>query len=259
MEGDSVGPTHPPAPVHHVRRRASDAPPDRRDSGNRRHVPQAEPHRAGAHHLRAPGLADAHWQEPHPAGPGLAGGARAAWHPDPAGPSRPRAGPAEAGRDRGSQRSAARHRRAAGRADAAGAGGGERRGGGRRVERMGAALSPAGLPPADRQPRAVLAARPQGAPAGLSAVRLRGAAGGLPGPLDRLGGGGLSEVSATGRAECPLPAVALGPREEPGVARAGAGGPAVAGGLGAAARVPAGPVRVTSGAISARWGPASRT
>ncbi len=83
------------------------------------------------------------------------------------------------------------------------------RGGGRRVERMGAALSPAGLPPADRQPRAVLAARPQGAPAGLSAVRLRGAAGGLPGPLDRLGGGGLSEVSATGRAECPLPAVAV--------------------------------------------------
>ena len=33
------------------------------------------------------------------------------------------------------------------------------RGGGRRVERMGAALSPARLPPADRQPRAVLALR----------------------------------------------------------------------------------------------------
>ena len=108
------------------------------------------------------------------------------------------------------QRSAAGHRGTASRAEAVAAGGGQRRGGSGGMERMGAALPSAGLPPADRGAPALLPAGPAGAQAGLPAVRFRGAAAGLPGRVDRLGGRGAAEASGAGRAEREIPIVPVG-------------------------------------------------
>ena len=106
---------------------------------------------------------------------------------------------------------------------------------------MGGSLPPPGLPPADRRAPALLRAGRPGAQAGLPAVRLRGAQGGLPRRVDRLGGAEVPQASQAGGAECALPAVSLGRREKSGFARAGSGGAAGRRRLAAAAPLPAGP------------------
>ncbi len=140
-------------------------------------------------------LADTAGQQPHAAGDAPARGTRAARRPGPAGaPRATRAGPAEAGRAGRADSSPACHGGGTGRPDAAGTGPGERSRGGRGVERMGAALPPARLPPADRDASALLPAGSAGALARLPAVRLRGAQHGLPGRVDRLAGPGAPLV-----------------------------------------------------------------
>ena len=65
---------------------------------------------------------------------------------------------------------------------------------GRRMERVGAALPPARLPPVDRAVPALFPAGPPRAQAGLPAVQLRHAQRGLPRRLDRLARSGAPQA-----------------------------------------------------------------
>ena len=81
---------------------------------------------------------------------------------------------------------------------------------------------------------------PGRAQVGLPAVRLRVPAAGLPRRVDRLAGPGAPQAAQAGGAERKVFAVSLGCGKALGLARAGPGGAAVAGGLAGAARLSAG-------------------
>ena len=148
-----------------------------------------------------------------------AGQAAPATRPGPGGRSLGPHGPPAADRRRSRQPAAAAAGRRRGQA------------GIRRVAGVGRALPPARLPQAARLPCGLLPARPPRAPARLPAVRPRYAPAALPGRVDRLAGRALPRPSATGGAQCTVPSAALGPGEEPCLARAGAGGATAAGRL----------------------------
>ena len=61
------GPALPQFALHDLRRRAHEPASDRRDPGDRAVLPQAQPHRTGAHRVRAAGTA--HARREHPAAP----------------------------------------------------------------------------------------------------------------------------------------------------------------------------------------------
>ncbi len=82
-------------------------------------------------------------------------------------------------------------------------------------------------PSAPCSPSALFPTRQAGAHAGLSAIRFRGSAAGLPRSVDRLAKSQVPQTIALGCPQSALAAVALGPGPDSGPSRAGAGGPPV--------------------------------